>query len=140
MRHYEFIEHTADIAIRAYGDTLEDAFAEAAQGMFDIITDSATVESVTPFEFTIEAMDREALLVSFLSRLIATHEIERIVLGHFDVRFADANSLRVTAWAVPFDAHHYGRGTQVKGVSYHMLELREPTAGAEAMVQVLFDI
>lgn len=140
MRRYEFVEHTADVIIRAYGDTLEDAFAEAAQGMFDIITDSTPVERQKPIEFTVEAIDRESLLVNFLSRLIAIHEIERMVLGHFVVRFTGPNSLRVMSYGEPFDPRRHGKGIHVKAVAYHMLEIREASPRTEAMVQVLFDI
>ncbi len=140
MRHYEFVEHTADIAIRAYGDTLEDAFAEAAQGMFDIITDSAKVERQRKIEFTVEAIDRESLLVNFLSQLIVIHEIERVVLGHFEVKLAGQSSLSVISHGEPFDPARHGQGIHVKGVAYHMLEIREPSQGCDAMVQVLFDI
>ena len=139
-RRYEFIEHTADIAIRAYGDTLEDAFAEVARGMFDVITDSAPVERQKRIAFSVDAIDRESLLVNFLSQLIVIHEIERLVLGHFEVVFAGEASLQVTCCSEPFDPDRHGKGIHVKGVAYHMLEIRDATSGAEAMVQVLFDI
>ena len=140
MRRYEFIEHTADIIIRAYGDTLEDAFAEAAQGMFDIITDSTPIERQRPVEFTLDAIDRESLLVTFLSKLIALHEIERVVLGHFAVTFTGPCSLRVMSYGEPFDPKRHGKGIHVKAVAYHMLEIQEQSKEGEAMVQVLFDI
>lgn len=139
-RRYEFIDHTADVVIRAFGDTLEDAFAEAAHGLFDIITDSAPVERQRKIEFSVEAIDRESLLVNFLSQLIVIHEIERLVLGHFNVSFTGQTELRVACYGEQFDAARHGRGIHVKGVAYHMLGIREPSQGCEAMVQVLFDI
>ena len=140
MRRYEFIEHTADVIIRAYGDTLEDAFAESAQAMFDIITDSTPIERQRPVEFTVDAIDRESLLVTFLSKLIAVHEIERLVLGHFTVTFTAPTSLHVMSYGEPFDPERHGKGIHVKAVAYHMLEIREPSQESEAVVQVLFDI
>ena len=32
MQRYEYLEHTGDIGIRAYGSTLEELFINAAQG------------------------------------------------------------------------------------------------------------
>jgi SHS2 domain-containing protein len=140
MRRYEFIDHTADVIIRAYGDTLEEAFAEAAQGMFDIITDSTPIERQRPVELPVEAIDRESLLVNFLSQLIVIHEIERVVLGHFTVTFTGPNSLHVMSYGEPFNPARHGKGMHVKAVAYHMLEIREPSIESDAMVQVLFDI
>lgn len=140
MRRYEFIEHTADVAIRAYGSTLEEAFAEAARGMFDIITDSASVERQRRIEFTVDAIDRESLLVNFLSQLIVIHEIERVILGHFEVKFTEQWSLHVACYGEQFDQARHGKGIHVKAVAYHMLEIQDAAPGSEASVQVLFDI
>jgi len=43
MRHHEFIDHTADIIIRATGDTLEEAIAELVTAMFGVITDRSEI-------------------------------------------------------------------------------------------------
>ena len=67
MKKYEFIEHTADIAIKAYGDTLEEAFAAAAEAMFDIITAGSEIEADKNISFAVESIDLEGLLVYFLS-------------------------------------------------------------------------
>ena len=36
-RRYEFLEHTADIGIRASGDTPEEAFGAAAEALAEIL-------------------------------------------------------------------------------------------------------
>lgn len=140
MKRYEFIEHTADVAIRAQGDSLEDAFAIAAQAMFDIITDNATIKRQQKVEFDVEAGDRESLLVSYLSRLIVVHEVDRLTLGHFSVVFDGTSKLHAEAWGEPFEQERHGRGTHVKAVAYHMLEIIEGKPGEPSVVQVLFDI
>ena len=42
---YRFISHTADTGLVAQGDTLAEAFANAAAGMFAIITDLRRVRA-----------------------------------------------------------------------------------------------
>jgi len=39
VNRFRLIEHTADIGLIAHGDSLPEAFANAAYGMFSIITD-----------------------------------------------------------------------------------------------------
>ena len=67
MKQYELIDHTADVAIKAYGKTLSEAFENAAKGMFDIITDNSEVESTGQYNIELKASDLEQLLVDFLS-------------------------------------------------------------------------
>ncbi len=41
---FEFFEHTADIGIRAWGDSLEEAFENSALAVFEVITDTSKVQ------------------------------------------------------------------------------------------------
>ena len=140
MKPYEFIEHTADVIVRAYGDTLEEAFAHAALGMFDIITAGAVVQSEREISFEVSSIDREGLLVKFLSELIVFHEVEPFVAASVRVTFGEGDSLKAVARGERFDPQKHGGGTPVKGVSYHLMEISEGNPGAPCHVQVLFDI
>ncbi|MFH1374199.1 MAG: archease [bacterium] len=140
MKRYELIDHTADIAIKAYGATLEEAFACIAGAMFDIITDEATITSLRRIELEVESDDRESLLVAFLSGLIVKHEVESLVLNHFAVTFVGENRLKASAWGEQFDETRHGGGTHVKGVSYHMMEIVDGKGETPCHVQVLFDV
>ncbi|UCD63649.1 MAG: archease [Candidatus Zixiibacteriota bacterium] len=139
-RRYEFIEHTADIAIRAYGDDIEQAFACAAGAMFDIMTDNSPVKPEQEIEFEIDSLDLEGLLVGFLSHLIVLHEVNGLVLTDFSIRFDGPGKLRVKTKGEKFDAARHRHGHHVKGVSYHMMEIDEGSKKRPASVQVLFDV
>ncbi len=140
MKPYEFIEHTADIVIRAYGNSLEEAFAVAARAMFDVITAEAKIGHEQDVEFEIDALDLEGLLVGFLSRLIVIHEVDHLVLGRFEVSFDSARHLKARAWGEKFNEARHGGGTNVKAVSYHMLEIAQEDEETQTYVQVLFDV
>ena len=140
MGRYEFIEHTADIGVKAYGDSTEETFAVAAEAMFALITDDAQIEAVKTIEFEVVSEDREGLLVKFLSQLIVIHEVENLVLTDFEVKFTDKDRLVARMKGERFDTDRHGGGTHVKGVSYHMLELVETKSDRTGYTQVLFDI
>ncbi len=140
MKYYEFIDHTADIMVKAYGDTVEEAFGAAAGAMFDIITGGAAIERNDRVHFEVESLDLEGLLVGFLSQLIVFHEVDNLVLGRFEVSIPGRGRLVADAWGERFDATRHGGGVQVKGVSYHMIEVVEGQAGEASYVQVLFDV
>jgi len=140
MKQYEFIDHTADIIARAHGATLPEAFASAAQAMFDVITGGAEIANCLQFEIEIESIDREGLLVGFLSDLIVIHETENVVMGQFEIEFTDTTRLRAVGRGESFDPQRHGEGTSVKGISYHMMEIVENSNDRSWTVQVLFDI
>jgi SHS2 domain-containing protein len=135
---YEFREHTADIIIRAFGASLEEAFAAAAGALFDVITDRADISPDEAVTVTVESIDREGLLVALLSELIVRFEVDGWVLSDFEVAFTSATSLRVTGRGERFDREKHGHGIQVKGASYHLMEIND--SADDCYVQVLLDI
>jgi SHS2 domain-containing protein len=138
MKRFEFAEHTADIIVRGYGSTLEEAFAATAEGMFAVMTDRSPVALETEISLVVESIDREALLITFLSKLILTFEIDGIVLGDLSVIFDGPLALRAVGRGEKFDRGKHGHGIVVKGASYHMLMIDEKPG--EYQVQVLLDI
>ena len=66
---YEFLEHTADIRLAAYGNDQSDLFINTLRGMMNYLFDQETflVPTVNVKEFSIQATDIESLLVDFLS-------------------------------------------------------------------------
>ncbi|MBU0983313.1 MAG: archease [candidate division Zixibacteria bacterium] len=140
MKRHEFKEHTADIIAVAFGDSPEVAFAAAAEAMFDVITGGADVQSIESVELTVESIDREGLLVGFLSELIVIQEVQGKVFAEFTVVFTGPHSLRAIGRGESFDPERHGEGTPVKGVSYHLLEIDTTSSPEECRIQVLFDI
>lgn len=140
MRRYELIEHTADIGVKATGRDLEEAFAVAAEAMFEIITDKAPIEPSEEVTLQAESIDTEGLLVDFLSRLIVVHEVDNMVFNSFTVSFTGEHKLVAVGKGERFISEKHGHGHHVKGVSYHMMEIFDGRNREESYVQVLFDV
>uniref|UniRef100_A0A7M4E216 Protein archease n=1 Tax=Crocodylus porosus TaxID=8502 RepID=A0A7M4E216_CROPO len=66
-KKYEYLDHTADVQLHAWGDTLEEAFEQCAMAMFGYITDTETVEPLDTVEVEIEGHDMLSLLYNFLN-------------------------------------------------------------------------
>jgi SHS2 domain-containing protein len=139
MKRYEFAEHTADIFVRGYGDTIENAFAAVGEGMFALMTDRSEVAQDLAVELTVESIDLDALLVTFLSKLILVFEVDGIVLGDLTVMLDGTKTLHAVGRGEKFDRAKHGHGIVVKGASYHMLSISSDQPG-EFVVQVLLDI
>src|SRR3989338_53051 len=97
-KKFEFFDHTADVKFRAYGKTLEEAFANAAVALFEVMTDTEKVKPNIKHEIAVSANKKESLLFDFLEQFIALidteqfllHKIEKITIekvgGKFSIR------------------------------------------------------
>ncbi|KAM9686637.1 protein archease isoform 1-T1 [Trichechus inunguis] len=65
-RKYEYLDHTADVQLHAWGDTLEEAFEQCAMAMFGYMTDTGTVEPLHTVEVETQGDDLQSLLFHFL--------------------------------------------------------------------------
>jgi SHS2 domain-containing protein len=136
MKKYELIEHTADVCIKAYGDTISEAFENVSIGMFDIIADKSAIDSVGQYDIQMEAPDLEQLLVDWLSELLFLNSAKNLVFGTFDVTIKK-NHLSAHIFGEEFDFPKHKKGVEIKAVTYHMLEVHNKKP---YYVQVLFDI
>jgi SHS2 domain-containing protein len=136
MKQYEFIEHTADVGVKAYGKTVAEAFEHAAEAMFDIITDESTIDSIGEYDIQLESPDLEQLLVDWLSKLLFLNDAENLVFGKFQVTI-DANRLSARVFGEKYNKKKHKMGVEIKAVTYHMVKVNEKDP---VFVQVLFDI
>ena len=135
MKRFEELEHTADVGIRAYGRTLDELFANAAAGMFSLITDLDAVKPVGEYEVTVAAKDLQSLLFDFLSDLLVLHETQKVLLSEFDAKVAGL-AVDARARGERIDAKRHPLHLMVKAVTYHAMQV-DPAKG---VAQVIFDI
>ncbi|MFW6040370.1 MAG: archease [Thermoplasmatota archaeon] len=134
---YEYIEHTADIGVKARGDDLEEAFRETAKGMFSIITEIEKVEQIGEYRIELKENNWEDLLISFLSELIYIHEVEDLLFCDFEVKLRenDEKEMITLAKGEKIDLNKHNLETAVKGVSYHDISV-DP----DGEIKVIFDV
>jgi SHS2 domain-containing protein len=135
VKRFEELDHTADCSIRAYGSTPNELFANAAAGMFSLVTDLDTVKPVGEYEVRVRSKDAKALLFDFLSELLFLHETQKLLLSEFDVHVENlAVDARVRG--EPIDRQRHPLHLNLKAVTYH--EMIVDLEGG--VVQVIFDI
>lgn len=135
---FEIIDHTADVAIAAYGADLKAAFANAALGMFSIMTDVKKVGETTARDVEVTADDTKVLLVSWLNELLFICEVEKILFKRFEI--SELSDIRIVAkcYGEKMDPKRHRIKTEIKAATYHMTQIEEKRDGVR--VQVLFDI
>jgi len=134
---YEVLSHTADTGIVAHGDTLREAFANAAFAMFDLMFEIDDLVGEAWVRIEVAAPTVEDLLVDWLSALLFEAEIGELALCSFEIETMEPS--RVAGWAmgIPLTGLELS-GPPIKAVTYHDLRVDEMPAGWS--VQVVFDV
>jgi len=130
-KRFEFLEHTADAYVAAYGKSLIDAFENAALASFEVMTDVSQVEPEIQDSVEVEAWDEYALLYGWLEALLVKFDIEGLLFSKFNIieltRTDDGFKLRARIWGEKFDPKKHLQKVGVKAVTYHRMEIiREP--------------
>src|SRR3972149_11644443 len=100
MKTFEAIDISGDAGIRAYGETMEDLFVNAAVGMYSLITDPEAIQEKRCITLDIESHSLEGLLVSWLNELIF----------HFDTYGFVGKGVVITEFTTSFTLPHRGEG------------------------------
>ena len=136
-KEFEIINHTADVAIRAYGADMKQAFANAARALFSLITELEDVEEVMHRDIELTAPDQESLLVGWLNELIYLFDAENIIFKRFDITELSDTHLKARSYGHKVDSSKHKLKIGVKAATYHMLKIDKD---GDYKVQVLFDI
>ncbi|MDX1388654.1 MAG: archease [Acidobacteriota bacterium] len=130
---YQLLDHTGDIAILVRAPTQEELYSAATRALFDVIADVVRVEPrrAVPIE-VVGAVDREDLLVRYLSELLFLHDARGWLFRDAEIRRLTDDAVEADAMGEPFDARRHVIERQVKAVTYHNLLLSEDRDGWSA--------
>ncbi|RMG30049.1 MAG: archease, partial [Gammaproteobacteria bacterium] len=103
---WEHFRHEADIGVRGYGRSLEEAFAAVALALTAVVTHPERVEPREPVSIRCQAPDPEILLLDWLNALVFTMATRHMLFSCFDVHIA-GNRLEATAWGEPVDPERH---------------------------------
>lgn len=142
-KRFEFLEHTADLYIVAYGASLVEAFENAAYAMFEGMTDLEKVQPKLEDSVEAEGQDEQALLYSWLEALLVKFDITGNLYSRFKIASIEKTSagfrLKAKVWGEQFDAERHLSKVGVKAVTYHRMEILRDAKGAVA-VKFILDI
>ncbi len=139
---FEFLEHTSDAYIAAYGATLEEAFENAALATFEVMTDVEKVEPVIEEVVEVIGEDEQALLYNWLEKLLVRFDLTDTLYSRFKIPAIEEAQgvlgLKARIWGEPLDVAKHQRRVGVKAVTYHQMEiLRKPKS---VTVKFILDI
>ncbi|MCD6576333.1 MAG: archease [Nanoarchaeota archaeon] len=142
MKGFKFTEHTADMYIESWGNTLEEAFANAAMGLGFMIVVSDNVDPKIEKEIEVESEDLQSLLFDFLSQFLIFQDAEGLIFHKVKVEKIEEKDgkwhLKAKAWGEKFNPEKHEEGTHVKAITYHYMEIKKEKD--KYNIKVLVDI
>lgn len=131
-----------DAEIEAYGDTLAEAFANAALALEDTMVDVRTIEPTKNSKIVLHAEDKEALLYSWLEELIVIEETRGLLFSKFECKIfhetGKGYSIEAEAWGEKFDEKKHEQKTGVKAPTYHDMEIKEENVKGRNRIKLRF--
>jgi SHS2 domain-containing protein len=128
-KRFEFLEHTADVYIAAYGATLEEAFENAALATFEVMTDTKKIMQKIEDTVKVEAPDEQALLYSWLEQLLISFETKGNLYSSFKIpkieKTKDGFMFTARIRGEPFNPEKHPQKVGVKAVTYHRMEINQ---------------
>jgi len=140
MRKYRFENHVSDAKFKAYGDTLEEAFRNAALALISLMWDHAAVEHRIDFRVKVTGRDKKQLLVAFLEEILFLLDAKKFLL-------AEVEDLRINRGEKAYELQALFRGDaysekvqtygNVKAVTYHEMKIEH---NGQFRIQVVVDL
>lgn len=154
MKTFEIIDISGDAGIRAYGESLVQAFTNAAIGMYSLITDLEDIKEKKTISVFTESHSLEGLLVSWLNELIFQFDAygfagKAIMITEITPTLTlplrgggmgevEAYKLKAAVSGEEFDTERHERKLLIKAATYHKLKIERINGMWE--VDVIFDI
>lgn len=137
---YRFLDHMTDAVLEAYGETLEEAFENAAKGLNDTMVELKTVIPDREIRITAEGHDLYSLLFDWLDKVMLLLVADGIVMSDFSVKIRQDKGYFLEGIAkgerLNLDKHHYK--VEIKAVTYHEMDIKQEKG--KASVRFLLDL
>ncbi len=140
LKKFEFLEHTADTKIRAFGSSLEEAFCNVVLATTETMTDLKSLKSVESRSVLVSSEDELSLLYDFLDEILYLFDVEGFLVKEVkDIKIARGSSLELSCTLLgDFVSSGYEVHTHIKAVTYSEMEIFEEDG--LFVVQVVHDL
>ncbi|XP_028406098.1 protein archease-like [Dendronephthya gigantea] len=138
---YEYLDHTADVQLHAWGDDLKEAFEQVGLAMYGYMTELSTVDVERTETIQAEGDDILSLLFHFLDELLFLFCAEPFFIGkEIEITEFDKENftIKATVQGETFDLDKHPQGTEVKAITYSNMQVFDDQEKHE--VYVIIDI
>ena len=135
--YWEHFEHKADIGVRGFGNTLAEAFEQAAVAMTTVVADISLVQATTSISIACSDDDNDALLYDWLNALIYEMATRKMLFSKFEVTI-DNGKLEAAVFGEAIDIERHQPCVEIKGATF--TELAVYQEGQQWIAQCVIDV
>ncbi|KAG5893496.1 hypothetical protein JTB14_010546 [Gonioctena quinquepunctata] len=142
---YEYLDHTADVQLHAWGDSLIEAYEQCGIAMFGYMTELPSVEIKQSAEIEATGHDLESLLFHFLDELLFLFSCEpylicsKVSITEF-VTEGEEMKIKCKCYGEEFVIGKHPQGTEVKAITYSAMQIVNEPSENKFEVFVIIDI
>ena len=136
--HWEHFSHPADIGIRGFGPTREEAFAQAALALTAVIVDLEKVRPREAVDIVCREDDDEMLFMNWLGSLLYEMGTRNMLFSRFEIEPVEGG-VRARAWGEPVGAGKHKPAVEVKAATYAGLKVAKDSDG-NWLAQCIVDV
>ncbi|EGD80736.1 archease [Salpingoeca rosetta] len=142
-KKYEYLDHTADIQVHAWGDSLKESFEQCVVAMFGYMTelDKVDIDTEKTSELEVSGTDLLSLLFALLDEFLFRFSAEDfLVCKRVEIVEFDTTNwkIRVRGYGEPFDLAKHPQGTEIKAITYSNMQIHDDQPTHD--VYVILDI
>lgn len=135
---WEQVEHTADLALRAWAPDLRGLIEQAARGLIALLLAGEAPPAESTVEIRVQGDSAEELLHDALREVLLLAPLEGLVPVAVQVTAAEEGMASLVVDVAPVGASADLHLQEIKAVTYHGLQVERTARGLE--VQVVFDV
>lgn len=138
---YEYLDHTADVQLHAWGDDLQEAFEQVGMSMFGYMTEIDKVDIRYTYYIEADGDDMMSLLYHYLDEWLFAFCAEPFFIPRvIKIVSFDRENFKIQArgWGETFDLSKHPQGADVKAITYSNMQIHDDAATHD--VYVIIDI
>ena len=139
---FDFIDHTADIAVEVKGNTIEELFIASAYAWQKSVIEKNEIKISDNREINVNELSYEELLVRFLDELNFLLLTKKWIMGDINkIKIQKKGSkinLKVIVIGEKFDEKRHELRVEIKAVTFHQMEIKN--VNNEYSTRIVFDI
>ncbi|MFB0565243.1 MAG: archease [Candidatus Aminicenantaceae bacterium] len=140
MKKYTFLDHTADAKFQAFGNTLEEAFQNAALATAFLMWDWKKINKKITRKVEVKGNDIKQLLCSFLEEIIYLLDSEMFLLSSVEnlrIKKRENRYYLEALFEGDNSSDKYKIYGDVKAITYNEMEIKE---NVPVILQVVVDV
>ena len=136
--HWENYPHEADIGIRGVGNTMAEAFEQAAIALSAIVVDPGQIKHRISIPIKCQDTDQELLFFDWINAIIYEMAVGKMLFSRFQVSIND-NQLLATISGESVDVKRHQPAVEIKGATFTTLKVAQNDHG-EWVAQTVVDV